>query len=132
MRRERKKLWGMLNKAVADARAKRDGRLEGEAYSIWGFEIDIVDWQIKNTMTRALINEADRLFLPVPDENDPEKWEEDPATGKRTFLSPKGIAELRTAIRQEKRERRENIQRWIAILIGLIGALTGLIAVLKS
>jgi len=45
-------------------------------------------------------------------------------------LTSKGFWELKKLVRQEKRERREGFTIWIAASTGIIGALTGLAAVL--
>jgi hypothetical protein len=50
----------------------------------------------------------------------------------RTYLKHDVIVELRSAIRKEKKERREVWQSWAALSIGLTGALIGLVAALKK
>lgn len=47
-----------------------------------------------------------------------------------TYLADQGISDLRERIRKEAKERREAILAWIVPLIGLIGALIGLIAII--
>lgn len=46
------------------------------------------------------------------------------------ILTNKGLTTLRSAIRNERHERHRGIFSWISIIIGLIGALTGLFAVI--
>jgi len=46
------------------------------------------------------------------------------------ILTNKGLTTLRSAIRNERHERFRGAFSWISIIIGLIGALTGLFAVI--
>jgi hypothetical protein len=69
------------------------------------------------------------------DVTDPDFWIEDEKLGKR--LSVKGRTIARKLIHEEKELRFANAERWaklivpiVASLVGIIGALTGLIAVL--
>jgi hypothetical protein len=88
--------------------------------------------KIKLLKTHYLISIADKLSLPTPPitEKD-ERWEKGDFLD-RYVLTNKGITELRGLIRQENKEKHEIILRWIPIIIGLIGAITGLVAVLKK
>jgi len=72
---------------------------------------------------------ADRLMVPMPESKDKELWQDLQYVGGRV-LTDKGFWELKKLIRQEKRERREGFVVWLAALTGIIGALTGLAAVL--
>jgi hypothetical protein len=57
-------------------------------------------------------------------------WE----TGRNTgswYLSNKGITEVRSLIRKDTREILEIVSKWVSISIGLIGAITGLVAVIR-
>lgn len=74
-----------------------------------------------------------RLSVPTFDEKAGD-WERSLATG-RWYLSPIGVAKVRSSIRDEEKWRMEKRKAWIAwvaALTGLIGATTGLIAVFKS
>ena len=52
-----------------------------------------------------------------------------PATRRGQWrLSQKAISELKNAIRQEQKDRREKWQGWLALLIGFVGALIGLLS----
>lgn len=76
---------------------------------------------------------ADRLMVPLPESNDKELWT-DLQYAEGRALTDKGFWELKKLIRQDKRERREGLVIWLAILTaltGIIGAITGLAAVLS-
>jgi len=76
---------------------------------------------------------ANRLIVPLPESNDKELWKELHCIGGQA-LTDKGFWELKKLIRQEKKERREVFGFWFGIItggvIGVIGAITGLVAVL--
>lgn len=80
--------------------------------------------------SRRFCQIANRLMAPLPDSKDKEMWQEQ-SYSRRRVLTSKGIWELKKFIRQEKRERREGYIVWLAALTGIIGAITGLSAVLS-
>lgn len=85
--------------------------------------------EIDQLKSRCFYQIAHRLMVPLPDEKDKELWQEQ-SYGWGRVLTSKGIWELKKLIRQEKRERREGFIVWLASLTGIIGAITGLAAVL--
>ena len=132
LRREQKKLDAQARRVVAEGKKKKDERLAGEWFTEHGWEFDVIRLQVGSLVTQRLLREAENLFLPTPERSDEQMWDKDSEYIGGGVLSPKGMTELRSAIRKERRERREICERWVVILIGLIGALTGLIAVLKA
>ena len=86
--------------------------------------------KIDQLNSRRFCQIANKLMVPIPDRNDKEMWQEQPFS-RRRILSSKGIWELKKLIRQEKRERREGYVVWLAASTGIIGAFTGLAAVLS-
>lgn len=76
-----------------------------------------------------MISLARRMFLPVPDFK-PEggAWEEASTSG-RYYLNAQALSTLRSSIRKERKERHEICLLWLAALTGLVGAVTGLVAV---
>lgn len=92
-------------------------------------EVDTIDDEIEALESRYLTESAGRLLLPTP-EFDPgsSAWVESSVTG-RFRLSRAVMMQLRSAIRKERKERREGVILWITALTGIIGALTGLVAV---
>lgn len=83
----------------------------------------------EHLITRYLKKIANRYFIPIPDWRDEKMWTKSSAFSKRV-LSIDGIAHLRSAIRQEKREQRDAFLAWAPALTGAIGAFTGLVAIL--
>ncbi len=87
--------------------------------------------------SRFVQEQAEKLLLPnLKFDSKSEMWERSDDNGKWR-LTRQAIADLRTAIRNEKRERLEAIRTWLGIvtgfatvLTGLIGAIIGLISVL--
>ena len=114
-------------------KAKKEGKKGNEIqrlYSEAGSEYFLIQDQIDILITSYLKSEANKLILPIPEDDDIKMWKEAPDMCPYKVLSEKGVTELRSAIRRERKERREAHISWIAIIIGLIGAITGLLAVI--
>jgi hypothetical protein len=72
------------------------------------------------------------MLIPVPEfKTEGGAWMESQETGLY-HLTPHALHELRAAIRAEKKARREEWTIWLALLIGAIGALSGLVAIIKK
>lgn len=69
-------------------------------------------------------------MVPLPESKDKELWK-DLHYAQGRAMTDKGFWEIKKLIRQEKRERREGFVVWLASLTGIIGATTGLAAVLS-
>jgi hypothetical protein len=127
-----RKLEKELSK-IGDNFAKREKGLIGEElerveYDEW-FELEPIYEEIVALKTKRFCQIANRLMVPLPDHSDKEFWKY--RSDERTLiLTDKGFWELKKFIRQEKRERREGFVVWLAALTGIIGAITGLAAVL--
>jgi len=101
------------------------------------FELDLHDEEEDAHLTRTLLGQARRLHVPVPhryndDKTESEHWYEGPYTG-RWYLTSRGIAALREEIRREVKARHEGRAQWVvwlSALTGVIGAITGLVALL--
>lgn len=102
-----------------------------------------LDWQEGREYTEQLLKEAHKLWVPVPesrvheggDWRVTEDWEEGPSPWEPLYLSPRGIGKIRAAIREEVRWRMEKRQSWlpfVAAATGIVGALTGLFAVVGA
>jgi hypothetical protein len=90
-------------------------------------ELGVID-DIHREHTKYLMGLAQRLMVPTPDIKDGEKWERSSTNGYY-ILKREGIKELRSAIRAERKEQREMYLPFMATAIGIIGSLTGLVAV---
>jgi hypothetical protein len=95
------------------------------------FELSEIEDSVHRLETDKLWEEAKKLLVPIPRHDDEGMWEESKFFG-RYHLTVKGVNKLRSDIRAERRSRVEFFLSWSALLIGIIGALTGLIAVLQK
>lgn len=99
--------------------------IRAEAGHYW-FEIED---EISRLRTRYLCRTANRLILPIPNRKNDKMWEDTTSDAIEKVLTTAGIAELRSLIRKEKKERVEQAAILIAALTGIIGTITGLLAV---
>ena len=118
-----------------DKSFKKDKKgLSGEQLEILRGEVSSEIWpvyeKIEALKTRRFRQIANRLMIPLPESKDKELWTDLQYVEGRA-LTDKGFWELKKFIRQEKRERREGFVVWLAALTGIIGATTGLAAVLS-
>lgn len=93
-------------------------------------ELIFVEDRIHRVVTNQLWEQAKRLMVPIPSSQDEGMWEPTETQPGSHHLSVKGVAVLREAIRVEKQARWKFALLWMAPLTGLIGACTGLIAVI--
>lgn len=71
-----------------------------------------------------------RRLIPVPEfMTEGGEWVEAKSQPGHYHLTPKALHELRASIRHEKKERREGWLTWIIAITGLVGALSGLLAI---
>jgi hypothetical protein len=94
-----------------------------------GSEIVPIIEEMDSLQTKRFCQLANRLLVPIPERGNEEMWCER-YYGYGQTLTDKGIWEIKKLIRQEKRERREGFVVWLAALTGIVGAITGLAAVL--
>ncbi len=97
-------------------------RLEYERY----FELSEYDEAIQTIHSRRLMAGARELFIYIPDL----KWEEGKWGGR--FLDEESLSKLHHAVKAQKDSIRENQIKIATALIGIIGALIGLLAVWKK
>lgn len=100
------------------------------------FQVQDIEKAIDFTISQRLSHEARALDIEQPPYYDKTMWVDDRDVGK-VWLSGKGRAYLRAQIHEQKAKHFESNTLWvtrfwlplITSLIGVIGALTGLIAV---
>lgn len=120
-----------LTKALSEKKSHDD--LRNISHSEYE-ELALNDELRRQVVTKYLVSKAHRLIIPVPDYNDDLKWEEGHRSGGK-YLTSLGVKELRSDIRKERVERFQSLQAflfWIPMLIGLIGAIAGLVAILHK
>jgi len=91
-------------------------------------ETYVIEEEIKALISRGWERKAERLFLPIPPHDEEDMWEVGDVT-RRYYLTPAGITKLRGLIREETAARRKAVLEWVTPLVGIIGAITGLLAV---
>ena len=116
--------------------AKDQGRVESLKHD-QRFELVMLQEEEDVLFTCRLLRQANRLRVPIPSRYSSEgqladDWEETQYLGA-LCLTDRGVSKLREEIRREVRWRHEQRAHWIAWLsaiTGVVGAFTGLIAVL--
>ena len=95
------------------------------------FELVMIKEEISILITGYLIKKANKWFVPIPGYNEEKMWEKCNAISDQKVLTTMGINTVKQAIRNELKGRIELFIMVAAALTGIIGALTGLIAVIK-
>lgn len=140
LNRRVKKLAADQERVRSESKEKKDPNILVEWWKATALqEYDDIEWARKRIVSDSLIKEADELHLPRPQYGEGDKWEADkPMMAVGYALTREAMVELRTAIRNERRARRETVEWWvkiigglITIVTGLVGALIGLISVWK-
>jgi len=126
--REEKRLWKLVDEAdKTGGYDEADSVLQTEK-----FYLMVIEDEIAHLKTQYIISKAEKMSLPTPSVTDKDGlWEMGNYT-RKWCLTNKGITEMRREIRKERKEILELWSHWATILIGLIGAVTGLIAVIMS
>jgi hypothetical protein len=97
-----------------------------------------VEHDIDLEIGRRLFDQARSLDVDTPPANDLQMWYHD-ENRRNIWFTPKGRAHVRKLIDEERARRFDVKTRWVtklilpvlAALIGIIGAITGLVAVLQ-
>lgn len=119
----------------ADIRkARTEGKRTDDIESIESqsrVEEQMLDEQISILVTNYLIGQASRRFVPIPPHSEQNMWSQCDVISNRYVLTNDGITRLRSALRSEQKERNEMWLTMLAALTGIVGALTGLVAVMN-
>lgn len=122
-----------LQKARQSVVSKAPRPVEGEEYAAdfsTEIEIEIVEHKIYRLLSDYFYEKAFRYGVPVPSGD--EYWQDSEAYPGTQHLNPKGLSVLRASIHEEKKRRLEYFSILGAGLTGLVGAVTGLVAVLTK
>jgi hypothetical protein len=85
--------------------------------------------QIAILETNYWLGQALRYLLPTPGH---EAYIPSKLDKRFLYFDEKTLTSLRSEVRREQKERFENFRTWATLAIGIIGALIGLVAVLKK
>ncbi|MDI5985353.1 hypothetical protein QLQ85_11170 [Halomonas sp. M4R5S39] len=116
--------------AIRNAQAEPKPReeiqsIEHESY----FEDSMLDEEISILATDYLTRRAKRRFVAIPSHEAEGMWEQCNKISNRYVLTDNGISELRSSLRKEQKEQVEFVVMIFATLTGVVGAVTGLVAV---
>ena len=128
---KQKKIRLFYDEALEEA--KKEGKAGDDIESLHALASDEdaeVQEKIDQLITFRLLGIANKLIVPVPEHNHEKMWKECHYSLRRKVLTAKGVAKVRKAIRLERRDRRDAYVPLIAALTGVIGAITGLVAVI--
>ncbi len=130
---QKEKIQGLYSEDVRKAHQEKQTHDDIESIiSCEMYEVGMVQEEIDILTTNYLRAKANRLLVPLPEYDDKKMWNECNKISQQKVLSIRGINTLKSAIRKEQKERFELSLMIATILIGFIGAATGLIAILKS
>jgi hypothetical protein len=86
--------------------------------------------EIRKLHSRYLSGQAARLLIPRPDLRDEIMWEKEGPN--YIFLTEHGVNHMRAAIRAERKARLEMFLMWVPGIVGILGTLIGLVAILTG
>jgi len=88
-----------------------------------------LDDEVFELHTSYLMGQARRLMITTPDRKNEEMWTRALISGY-PHLTKKGIAELRAAIRAERKAQRESFLLWVPGITGILALIVALAAIL--
>lgn len=126
-------------KQIAAARRAKDHDEVRSLESTRLFELDLQQEEEDGHLTKKLRHQAKRLRVPIPhirstDGSISDQWYEGSQTGG-WYLTDAGIRSLREEIRKEQKARHEGraqLTVWLSTITGIVGAITGLVAILQK
>ena len=129
------RVWERIETAQAAriGEAKKRGAKRDEIYEI--DQEGALDWwqhldDVRAAHSRFLIAKASEMILPIPKFDDKTMWKDDQMG--RTTLTELGINTLRASVRAERKARLEMFLMWVPGVVGILGALIGLAAILTG
>jgi hypothetical protein len=137
LRKERDATVKKFNKFINEALKNGDKDLAKKIRGDRDFEVYEKEFEIESYESTRVVDVADRLDVELPASDEADSWILEPPKGK--LLSSKGRSIVRKRIHEEKVRRFELKSRWIQILTpilaalaGVVGTVTGLVAVIKK
>jgi hypothetical protein len=122
---------------IAAARKQKDNDKVEKLESQHRYEMELHEEDEDAYISKRLLYKARRLRVPIPrlhtsDGQESEHWHQSNYTGL-WHLTNLGITSLRSEIRNEIKARHESRSHWVvwlSALTGVVGAITGLVAVI--
>jgi hypothetical protein len=127
------------NLAISNAHRIKDFEKVTSLKSERNFELGLLQEEEDELLTKELLIHARHLRVPVPHKytavgEESDHWYQGNQTGG-WYLTNMGIAALRTEIRAEEKARHESRAHyvvWLSAITGVIGSVTGLVAVFNQ
>src|SRR5271169_6097993 len=114
LHKERAKLQLLYKNALREAKAAGKSQLElDRIFFEERMEVETVDAEIRRELTQRLIRLADRYFIPRPEFSSTDGTPTQSGVNGRWHMTTGAIAELRSAVRREKKERWESLRMWL-------------------
>jgi hypothetical protein len=89
-----------------------------------------INEEISRITSQMLIDEANKYEIPISEfKQEGGDWVQ-PEYGLVYYLNDEARASLRSSIRKEKKERSEILRTWLTVVLSVIGAVTGVAALL--
>ncbi|HEY1719482.1 MAG TPA: hypothetical protein VGH42_14475 [Verrucomicrobiae bacterium] len=133
LHREKGRMIKAYHIALHEAHANHQNREQiEEITSSYRFETDMIEDEINLMISDYWISKVQRLGIFTPWSEDRTIWNETNSIPDRRVLPQKGVSEIRSQIRAERKAQMEMWLPWITVLTGLVGALIGLLTVLKK
>jgi len=132
---EHERIW-LVQDFQAGLRHAKDVDAQQSVLDEMHMELDLHDEEVSVYLTNKWAAKARRLMIPIPvrygdDGRETPFWDQGKYTGD-WYLTNRGLAMLRSDIRQEYKERNERWNPIISMIVGGIGSLTGLISVIAG
>jgi len=122
----------LYSKEISKLEQGGDWRGMDSLLSLAKFEASEYEDEAEEIRSNRLIRRARRLSLPIPPKHeDSDHWWESQYYGTWA-LTTYGTTELRKAIRQEKKERREVWMAWGGMLVSILSLVVAIIALQKT
>jgi len=134
--RQSKKAWDAadddLSRAIVAAKSRgvSEEDMEGEVQVKMGL-VDLTESAYRLDRDRKWLRKMGQLelFVPVKSIRN-EMWERSVVFSSQLLLTEEAFNHVRAKVREEQKQRREPLVTVLTLVIGLMGAVTGLVAVL--
>jgi len=131
-----RKLTQIIRKAAKqftkDAQAEPDQDRRYDLYNSFRNDASIYEDEIAELRSTRLVETAHSLDLPVPPATEDSGHWQQSSTLRSWSLTNLGITELRKAIRQETRERREVWLSWTGMAVSILSLVVAILALLGA